>query len=307
MGEEFPPVPIGVNQIICGDCLAEMQKMPENNIDLVFGSPPYEDARTYGIDFNLKGQEWVDWVVEVYQQSLRICKGLVAFVIQGRTRKYKWSATPALLIADLHRIGVNLRNPLLYHRSGIPGSGGPDWLRSDYEWIACASHPGRLPWSDNTACGKTPKFRPGGDLTHRKKDDSRVKISGMLSGAKNDMPHAQHGGRSGVLNSDGTITRKNGSIYKPPKKANPGNVIKCSGGHLGNKLAHENEAPFPEKLAEFMIRSFCPPNGIVLDPFCGSGTTCAVAKKWGRKYIGIDIRQSQVDLTNRRLKTSVGL
>jgi len=69
-------------------------------------------------------------------------------------------------------------------------------------------------------------------------------------------------------------------------------------------LAHENEAPFPEKLAEFMVRSFCPPNGIVLDPFAGSGTTCAVAKKWGRKYIGIDIRQSQVDLTNRRIKAS---
>ena len=69
---------------------------------------------------------------------------------------------------------------------------------------------------------------------------------------------------------------------------------------MGSKLAHENEAPFPEKLAEFFIRSWCPPGGTVLDPFCGSGTTLAVATKCGRNSIGIDIRESQVDLTKRR-------
>jgi hypothetical protein len=125
----------------------------------------------------------------------------------------------------------------------------------------------------------------------------------MLSGAKDDMPHAQHGGRSGELNLDGTITRKDGSMYQPPKVANPGNVIKCSGGHLGSKLAHENEAPFPEKLAEFFIKSFCPPGGTVLDPFSGSGTTIAVAKKNYRNGIGIDVRESQVDLGHKRLES----
>ena len=70
---------------------------------------------------------------------------------------------------------------------------------------------------------------------------------------------------------------------------------------MGHPLAHENEAPFPETLAEFFVRSFCQPGGLVLDPFCGSGTVLAVAKKHGRQAIGIDIRQSQVDLTRRRL------
>lgn len=289
------------NRIVCGDCFEVLKYAPPRSFDLVFFSPPYEDARTYGIDFNLKGQEWVDWMVEIYRVCLSRCKGLVAGVVQGRTRKYKWSCTPALLIADLHRAGFNVRNSPIYNRSGIPGSGGPDWLRSDYEWIVCVSQPGKLAWSDNTACGGDPKFKPGGDPTHRKKDGERIRVCGMLSGAKNDMPHAQHGGRSGILNSNGTITRKNGRTYQPPKKANPGNVIRCSGGHLGSKLAHENEAPFPEKLAEFFIRSFCPPGGWVLDPFSGSGTTAAVAKKWGRNYTGIDVRQSQVDLANKRL------
>jgi len=70
---------------------------------------------------------------------------------------------------------------------------------------------------------------------------------------------------------------------------------------MGHKLAHENEAPFPESLVEPFVLSFCPPDGIVLDPFSGSGTTAAVAMLHGRRYIGIDIRQSQVDLANRRI------
>ena len=63
---------------------------------------------------------------------------------------------------------------------------------------------------------------------------------------------------------------------------------------MGSKLCHENEAPFPEQLAEFFIRSFAPPAGLVCDPFAGSGTTLAVAVQWGRRAVGCDIRPSQV-------------
>jgi DNA modification methylase len=81
-------------------------------------------------------------------------------------------------------------------------------------------------------------------------------------------------------------------------------VIHCKvgGGLMGSKLAHENEAPFPERLAEFFVRSFCPPGGIVLDPFAGSFTTCAVAQKTGRQWVGIDVRESQIELGQRRMK-----
>jgi DNA modification methylase len=277
-----------MSKILLGDCIKVMNGMDENSVDLVFGSPPYEDARTYGIDFKLKGQEWVDWMVEVYKASLRVSKGLVAFVVQGRTKQFRWTASPVLLMADLHRAGIHLRNPPLYYRSGIPGQGGPDWLRSDYEWIICAAQPGKLAWSDNTAMGHPPKCRPGGKPTHRKKNGERVRLT-----------------NGGMRLPNGT-PRKHGYTINTIKLANPGNVIKCSGGHCGSKLAHENEAPFPEKLAEFFVKSFCPPGypplcGTVLDPFMGSGTTLAVAKKNGRRGIGIDIRESQVELTKRRL------
>jgi DNA modification methylase len=71
---------------------------------------------------------------------------------------------------------------------------------------------------------------------------------------------------------------------------------------MGSKLAHENEAPFPEKLVEFFIRSFCPPGGVTVDCFSGSGTTAATAEQLGRKWVAIDIRQSQCDLTAKRIE-----
>lgn len=258
--------------LITGDCLKHLRRMGNDSIDLLFCSPPYEAARTYGIDFTLKGQNWVNWAVERYLECVRVCRGLVCWVVEGQTRQFTWSATPALLMADLHRAGVKLRKPPAYKRVGIPGSGGPDWLRNDYEFIVCASK-GRLPWARNTEMGSPPKYGPGGAPSHRTRAGDRV----------------------------------NGS-YKPPKLANPGNIIEChgGGGHLGSKLAHENEAPFPEKLAEFFVRSFCPPGGVVLDPFCGSGTTLAVAKRLGRAAIGIDIRESQTDLTHKRIDEVVG-
>ena len=266
-----------------GDNLEVLRSMPDKSVDLVFTSPPYEDARDYDIGFDHRGQAWVDWCIPRYMECLRVCRGLVAWVIEGRTKQFRWTATPALLMADLHRAGVRLRKPPIYKRVGIPGSGGPEWLRNDYEFIVCASH-GRLPWSDNTAMGHPPKYAPGGEPSHR-----------LPNGRRCNLIHTK-------TMRDGTKVRQG---YVAPEKANPGNVISChgGGGHMGSDLAHENEAPFPESLAEFFIRSFCPPGGTVLDPHAGSGTTLAVAKRLGRVGIGIDIRPDQVNLTTRRLAT----
>jgi hypothetical protein len=295
------------NVILCGDNLELMRQLPDKCVDLVFTSPPYEAARTYGVGFDLKGQEWVDWAVERFIECLRVCKGLVAWNVEGQTRQYKWSATPALFMADLHRRGVNLRKPPIFSRVGIPGSGGPDWLRNDYEFIVCATE-GKLPWSANTAMGHEPKYAPGGQMSHRLTNGSRKgKIADQVErdGAE---PKVAAALANGLPAGAKLHTKNNGSgmrvqCYVPPAKANPGNIIKLSvgGGRMGSALSHENEAPFPNQLAEFFIRSFCPEGGVVLDPFCGSGTCMAVAEQWGRKWIGMDIRESQVELSYRRV------
>ena len=61
-------------------------------------------------------------------------------------------------------------------------------------------------------------------------------------------------------------------------------------------------ASFPELLCEIPIKSSSPEKiGIVLDPFSGSGTTCVVAKKLGRNYIGIDLNKQYCEIAEKRL------
>ena len=60
-------------------------------------------------------------------------------------------------------------------------------------------------------------------------------------------------------------------------------------------------ATFPEKLAEDHILSWSNPGDVVLDPMCGSGTTCKMAIKHQRQYIGIDISKKYCELTKKRL------
>lgn len=319
--------------LYCGDMLSVIPNLGRT-VDLVFCSPPYEAARSYGIGFNLRGDEFVKWCADRFEACLSVCNGLVAWVIEGQTRQYRWSATPALLMAELHRRGVHLRKPPVYKRVGIPGSGGPDWLRNDYEFIICGTKGGKLPWSENTAMGHKPKWAPGGEMSHRLSDGTKRNqwgasskstggergVDGVLRQAAPRPSHVFSSKREGRLTRIEKLalgakshTKRDAApgdapmreqAYLPPAIANPGNIISCvvGGNQMGSKLSHENEAPFPESLAEFFVRSFCPPGGVVLDPFSGSGTTLAAARKHGRLGIGIDIRDSQIDLTRRRLE-----
>ncbi|MES2342294.1 MAG: site-specific DNA-methyltransferase [Pseudomonadota bacterium] len=281
--------------IVQTDATEFLRAQPEGSLDLVFGSPPYEEARLYleggqNLGISRKTDAWVKWLVEWWSAAQAACKGLVALVVAGQTRSYRWSAGPVLLMAELHRAGFNLRNPPIYHRAGIPGSGGPDWLKSCYEFVVCTSRPGPLPWSDNTALGHKPICKAGGAVSYRQLDGTRV----------NEKPTMQKSVLSGYKDGD-TTHRKSQSVV--PDLANPGNVIylPSGGGLMGSELAHENEAPFPERLAEFFVLSFAPPGGTVCDPFSGSGTTATVCKRHGRNFVGCDLRQSQVDLGLKRL------
>lgn len=82
------------------------------------------------------------------------------------------------------------------------------------------------------------------------------------------------------------------------------NIIKVetSKSDFGN---HVNQKPL--KLMEFLISLVTKENAIILDPFCGSGTTCIAAKNINRHYIGIEIDSYNVEISNKRLLESMQL
>ena len=267
----------------CGDALAVMRAMEPASVDLVFGSPPYEKKRSYDIDFSLRGEAWVAWMKDVIRASLRVTRGLAVFVVDGCVHQGRYSAVPEMVVADLQREGVHVVRTACYAKNaGIPGSGARQGLRGDWEPVIQFAATWPLPWANNVACGAPCKYGPGGAFGNRNRNGTRAK--------------------------DGKAKAAAGKPYVPPKLANPGNIVYCvtGGGNIGDELAHENEAPFPEKLAERWVLSYCPPDGVVLDPFCGSGTTGKVALAHGRKFIGIDIRPGigGLDTACRRLGLS---
>jgi len=82
------------------------------------------------------------------------------------------------------------------------------------------------------------------------------------------------------------------------------------GGTTKDKIAFQHPAVFPEKLAEDHILSWSNPGDLVLDPMCGSGTTCKMAEKNNRKWIGIDMSEEYINIARKRMniiKQNVGL
>jgi len=68
-----------------------------------------------------------------------------------------------------------------------------------------------------------------------------------------------------------------------------------------DNLCSDHKATFPEWLPEFFIKHFTREQDIVLDPFCGSGTSCYVSKQLNRRFIGFELSQNYCNFANKRL------
>lgn len=83
-----------------------------------------------------------------------------------------------------------------------------------------------------------------------------------------------------------------------PKGSKPYDVWDIIPEDTQNRAAHF--APYPVDLCRLPLLATCPESGIVLDPFCGTGTTLVAAQNLGRKSVGIDISHSYLELTQER-------
>ncbi|MCC3407089.1 MAG: site-specific DNA-methyltransferase [Microcoleus sp. PH2017_10_PVI_O_A] len=83
-----------------------------------------------------------------------------------------------------------------------------------------------------------------------------------------------------------------------PKGSKPADVWDIIPEDTQKRDAHF--APYPEDLCLIPILATCPEGGIILDPFCGTGTTLVVAGNLGRKSVGIDLSRQYLELSRKR-------
>ena len=71
--------------------------------------------------------------------------------------------------------------------------------------------------------------------------------------------------------------------------------------YTGNRL-HPTQKP--TEALEPLIAAFCEPSGLVLDPFCGSGSTLVAARRIGRNFIGIELDAGHFLTASRRIQSA---
>ena len=259
---------IQVNKIICEDNITYLKTLPDECIDFVITSPPYDALRDYnGYKLDLHG---------LGVELLRVLKdgGICVMVIQDSTRDFAKSLTSFRTIVDwCDNIGFRLFECNIYNRQGTEGAWWKKRFRVDHEYMPIFLK------------GKRPQYF----------DKENIKIP------------SKHGGK---VMTGANIRTKNGQTGSRKVKINP---TKCPGTVMsfGNtcggesKLKSKPPAVFPNMLAYDMIECFCPKDGIVIDPFNGSGTTTLAAKCLGRKYIGIDVSEEYNQIARERLETEI--
>ena len=69
-----------------------------------------------------------------------------------------------------------------------------------------------------------------------------------------------------------------------------------------DKIAYRHPAIFPEQLVVDQIKTWTQENDLIYDPFIGSGTTAKIAQMLNREWIGSEISEEYVQITEERLK-----
>lgn len=92
-----------------------------------------------------------------------------------------------------------------------------------------------------------------------------------------------------------------GDYTRNEKGKNPGDIWEIN----TQPFSEAHFATFPEKLVTPIIKAGCPKDGIVLDPFAGSGTTLLVTEKLRRKWIGIELNPKYIKIANKRMAQQI--
>lgn len=260
-----------------GDSSAWLPQLPAGSVDLFFTSPPYADARPYS---RIHPDRYVDWFLPFARSMYGATtdSGSLVLNIKNRVAKggpFKGQRHPYVYRLVLALLGMGWRWLETYiwaKPNAVPGTFGPR-TKDAFEYVY------------HFARGARPYF-----------DLDAVRVPYKTTEAEIDRRKLDSNGRRNTeagFGRDRTTTYRHGG-------ADPGNVISVSqtyNQHYG--VAHT--AAMPEGLASFFIRAASPPGGVVIDPFAGSGTTTAIARRLGRRAGGLELHQTFASEAQRRI------
>ena len=304
-----------INKLLIGDALNVLKKLPDNIVHTCITSPPYYKLR----DYQLKGQIGLEETPEAYIEKL-------VLVFREVKRVLRNDGTLWINIGDTYNSASSNQNGRIESKStinavkyysngdckigrrkalatikskdliGIPwmlafALRADGWyLRQDIIW----NKPNPMPESVKDRCTKAHEY-----IFLLSKSDKYYFDYELIKTPSKD-PNDNRGMRK---NKKRTPTKlisgiRNSGTYK---KANKRSVWTVNTQPF--KDAHF--AVFPEKLILNCIRAGCPEEGIVIDPFFGSGTTGIVSRKLNRNFIGIDLGFKEI--SDRRMQHELGL
>ena len=324
---------------ILGDALMVLSHFPAASIDFCMTSPPYWRQRQYvngGIGFEATPDEYIAHLLAVFAEVWRVLKPTGSFWLNlGDTYRAKrllglpWRV--ALTLMDEQ--GWILRNSVIWHKvkGGLDQS--KDRLRNTHENLFHFVKQAKGYYYDVDAIRTAPRQA-------RVVNDAVVSATGVkgiryrrqieLSTALNEqekraalaaLTRKLDAVRNGEIADFRMIIRKQQRpthsdsvrvsgrarelhekgfyfLTYHPKGSKPGDVWDILPEDTHKRQAHFSA--YPEDLCKIPLLATCPPAGVALDPFCGTGTTSAVAQALGRKSIGIDISEQYLQIATER-------
>lgn len=256
-----------VDKVYLGDCLDLFKKLPDNSIDLVVTSPPYDSIRDYNgykVDLHETGKE----ISRVLKDG-----GIAAMVIQDQTKNFGKSLTSFRTIIDwCDSFDLKLFECVIYRKNGTEGAWWKSRFRVDHEYM--------------------PIFLKGDRPLYFNKEELKVE--------------SKHGGKtmtgSGNRKTNGQTTSTKTFVINEKKCR--GTIWDYLMAGDKNPIKRKHPAPFPDAIPKDFINCFCPPGGIVLDPFMGCGSTAVTALSLDRHFLGFEISKEYLELSNQRIKES---
>lgn len=298
--------------ILAGDAAEKLKTLDNASVHTCVTSPPYFGLRDYGtagqIGLEQTPEEYVEKLVRVFREVRRTLRddGTLWLNIgdsYAADRKVAGCkpkdliGIPWLLAFALRADGWYLRQDIIWQKTNCMPESVRDRCTKSHEYIFLLSKRPRYYFnagaiSEPIAGASTKRYMQ--NIEAQKGSDRQPgKTNGNMKAALPRFGGSKHGD-----DTQEEFRTKSGAEYIPSLKRNKRDVWAISTG--GFKGAHF--AVFPKKLVEPCILAGCPVGGTVLDPFAGSGTTGVVAKKTGRKFVGVEINPEYREMAIARIQ-----